>query len=200
RTHAHQTRLGRHAQRGSRKPIIADPAGRVANGDDLGMRGRIARPDRLIESAPDDLGAERDDGANGNFAGVSRVRGFRQGGTHECLVRCLHQADNGGYGGNGITQRNGETESRTYIGASVAPLLRVIPLPPSPLFPFYRSRNLPPYSSDSLTPGAATPGAGSRPTRARDENIGPRAGLIGANFNIPIGCGISSKIASMPPR
>ena len=47
--------------------------GRVADRDDLRVRRRIARRDRLVEAAADDRAVERHDRADRHFAGVARA-------------------------------------------------------------------------------------------------------------------------------
>src|SRR5438552_3160387 len=54
RSNAHQARLDRHTQRRARQAVVADGTRGRANRHDLGVGGRIARADRLIEPAADD--------------------------------------------------------------------------------------------------------------------------------------------------
>jgi hypothetical protein len=90
RADAHEARLDRHAQRRAGEPIVAGAPGRLSDRDDLGVRRRIARRDRLIESAPDDGAVNRDDGADGHLARIARTSRLVERRGHQLVV--LHRA------------------------------------------------------------------------------------------------------------
>jgi len=46
------------------------------------VSGRIAGADRLVEAAPDDVVADRDDGPDGHLATISRTSRLVEGGRH----------------------------------------------------------------------------------------------------------------------
>jgi hypothetical protein len=71
RADAHQTRLDRDAQHGARQPVVPHLPRRVADRHNLGVRGRIAGRDRLVEAAPDNRALQDHDRADRHLAGVA---------------------------------------------------------------------------------------------------------------------------------
>ena len=81
--HAHLAGFDRHVQRRTRQPVIPDALCRVADGDDLGVRGGIVRADRLVAARTHDLAIDHDHRTDGNFPARLRLPCGMQGGTHE---------------------------------------------------------------------------------------------------------------------
>ena len=80
---AHQARLDRHDERGASQTIVTRTPRGVTNRHDLGMRRGIAGTNRLVESPSDNFTADRDDGANRDFAGITSCLGLLEGRDHE---------------------------------------------------------------------------------------------------------------------
>ena len=80
--HAHEAGFDRDAEDRSGQPVIARRSRGVTDRDDLGVGGRIAGADRVVESAPDDVVADRHDGPDGHLAGLSRASRLVEGGRH----------------------------------------------------------------------------------------------------------------------
>src|SRR4029077_18958276 len=83
---AHRARLDGHVERAIRQPPACDGACGLANGDDLGMRGRIRIDLSTIAGARDDLAVAHDRGPDRHVAVFRRKTPFLDGHTHEALV------------------------------------------------------------------------------------------------------------------
>ena len=87
RADAHETGLDCDAEGRTGQPIVADVSRGGANGHDFRVRRGIACRKRLIEAAAHDLVTDRDDGADGDFAGIARPPRQLQGFRHQRFVR-----------------------------------------------------------------------------------------------------------------
>ena len=66
---AHRARFDRHHDgRSLESPAVADDARGIADGEELGVRGRIARAFALVVPASHDLAVDQDDGTDGDIA------------------------------------------------------------------------------------------------------------------------------------
>src|SRR6185369_3578377 len=83
---AHGAGLQRHEQFATGQTVIAEHAGRIAQGGDFGMRRRIALTDRRVEAAPDDDSVLYDDRADRHFAQAFGGTGLRYRLAHEEFV------------------------------------------------------------------------------------------------------------------
>ena len=66
---AHLTRLDRDIQRRAGQPVIAEPFPGIPQRDDFGVRRRVVRADRLVETPADYRPVERDHRTDRHFAG-----------------------------------------------------------------------------------------------------------------------------------
>jgi hypothetical protein len=89
RADAHQTRLERHIDIRSRKPVVADDPRGLADHKHLRMRGRITRRDRLIERTRHDLVVDHQHGADRHLARGQRKPRLFERGIHELLGHAL---------------------------------------------------------------------------------------------------------------
>ena len=87
RPDAHQAGLDRDVQGRAGQAIVADAACGIANRDDLRVRGRVLRRDRLIEPASDDFLVHDDDGADRHLAGVTGAARLSESGGHHLVMR-----------------------------------------------------------------------------------------------------------------
>ena len=70
---------------------------RVTQGQDFGVRGRIAMGDGSVPGARDNFVVDDKDGADGDFAAFGRLAGFLEGLGHEDVIglgNFRHQAKN----------------------------------------------------------------------------------------------------------
>ena len=86
----HDTGLERDIQIAAWQPVVAEALCRVAQGDDLGMGGRIVARDRRIEAASYDLAVLDHHGADRHLADGPAFSRQIERGLHEGIVRAGH--------------------------------------------------------------------------------------------------------------
>ena len=89
---AHGARLERHDERGVEHAPRAEGAGRLAERDRLGVRGRVLAQLPLVVPGADDRAVADDDRADRHVVVVERALGLRDGEAHERLVVGLTRA------------------------------------------------------------------------------------------------------------
>jgi len=83
---AHDARLDRDGDRCTVEPPRPDVSGRVADGEEFGTGGRVAKAFAFVVAAGDHLAVEQDHGTDGYVAVFDRGRGLGEGQTHEFVV------------------------------------------------------------------------------------------------------------------
>src|SRR5690606_31182124 len=93
---AHGAGLERDIEGQAGEPVVAPLRRRRAQGDDLGVGGRIVGADRAVHALGDDLagGFVDDDAADGSLSRVRRRLRTGQGHVHEPLIMASHPRDN----------------------------------------------------------------------------------------------------------
>ena len=83
RAHTHQARFDSHVQRGAGQPVVAEMCSGGTQRQHLGVRGRIAGANRVIERPGIDDAVHDEDGPDRDLAGVE--------GQSRLLQRCAHE-------------------------------------------------------------------------------------------------------------
>jgi len=91
---AHQARFHGHVEGRLREAVVADRSPGMSQGDDLGVRGRVARSDRLVEARAHEAVLQDDDRADRYLAGRRGFRRLFERQTHEVIATRVH----GGHG------------------------------------------------------------------------------------------------------
>src|SRR4051812_14101656 len=86
RARAHRAGLERDVQGAVENPPGAERAGRLAQGDGLGVGGRVLAQLALVVPGADDLAGAHDDGADRHVVVLERALGLRDGEAHAVLV------------------------------------------------------------------------------------------------------------------
>ena len=86
RTYAHHARLQRDVKLAINEAVVFEVLRRLAQRDDFGVRGGIARRDELVETAANDDAIFHDNRPHRNFAGVPGALCQYERFTHKSVV------------------------------------------------------------------------------------------------------------------